>query len=249
MNQVVQHEDKEPRRQVATTVTPADMLRIAVEQGADLEKMEKLMDLQERWEKNEAKKAYVRAMTAFKASPPVLTKNKHVKFETQKGVTEYKHATLDHVCEVIGAALSKVGISYAWETGQSEGGLISVTCVLTHDDGHSTRTTLSAGADQSGGKNSIQAVGSTVTYLQRYTLLAATGMATEEQDDDGKSAEQEKPSDFATEEQIQQIRNAAKVAGVSEESVCKKAGIETLEQFKAAWVEPLLNGLKKRAQQ
>lgn len=247
MNQAVEHEDKEPRRQVATTVTPADMLRIAVEQGADLEKMEKLMDLQERWEKNEAKKAYVRAMTAFKADPPVLTKNKQVRFANRNGdVTEYKHATLDHVCEVIGAALSKVGISYAWETGQSEGGLISVTCVLTHDDGHSTRTTLTAGADQSGGKNSIQAVGSTVTYLQRYTLLAATGMATEEQDDDGKTADV--PAGLS-DDQIAEIRKALKVAGKTEEALCKLCNVEAIEQIPPQRFQAVMNRIKKAAQQ
>ena len=36
----------------------------------------------------------------------------------------------------------------------------------------------------SGSKNSIQAVGSTVTYLQRYTLLAVTGLAAKGQDSD-----------------------------------------------------------------
>jgi hypothetical protein len=52
--------------------------------------------------------------------------------------------------------------------------------------GHSERTPLEASPDASGGKNGIQAVGSTVTYLQRYTLLSATGMAVQDQDDDGR---------------------------------------------------------------
>ena len=63
--------------------------------------------------------------------------------------------------------------------------MIRVTCVLSHILGHSERVTLQASPDQSGGKNNIQAVGSTVTYLERYTLLAVTGLATAEQDDDG----------------------------------------------------------------
>ena len=48
--------------------------------------------------------------------------------------------------------------------------------------------TMAAGPDGSGGKNAIQAIGSTVSYLERYTLLAATGLATEDQDDDGRGA-------------------------------------------------------------
>ncbi len=48
----------------AADITPQQMLAIAVQQGADLQKLEKLMELQERWEKNQARKAYVAAMAA-----------------------------------------------------------------------------------------------------------------------------------------------------------------------------------------
>lgn len=175
-------------REIAPAITPMQMLQIAVEQGADLDKLSKLMDLQERWEANEARKAFVAALNAFKAEPPKLSKNKHVSYVSKKTqeTTEYYHATLDQVCNVVGAALAKHNLSYRWETDQLDGGLISVTCILTHTLGHSERVTLKAGRDESGGKNNIQAVGSTVSYLQRYTLLAITGLAAADQDDDGK---------------------------------------------------------------
>ncbi|HKJ22274.1 MAG TPA: ERF family protein [Gammaproteobacteria bacterium] len=181
---------REEPRAVATNaaVTPMKMLEMAVQQGADLDRLEKLMELQERWEKNEARKAFVAALNAFKAAPPTLTKNKHVDFTTQKGRTQYDHATLDHVSEQIGKALAAHGLSHRWDVEQLDGGQIRVTCVLTHDAGHSERVPMQSGADQSGGKNNIQAIGSTVTYLQRYTLLAATGMAVKDQDDDGKGS-------------------------------------------------------------
>lgn len=169
----------------AVAVTPASMVQIAVERGASIEQLQALMALQERHEANEARKAYVAAMTSFKADPPVLTKNKTVSFDTSKGKTEYAHATLDQVSAVIGAGLSKHGISHRWEVQQLDNGGISVTCVLTHSMGHSERVHLTAPADSSGSKNSIQAIGSTVTYLQRYTLLSATGMAVKGQDTDG----------------------------------------------------------------
>jgi hypothetical protein len=138
------------------------------------------MDLQLRWEANEAKKAYVAAMNKFKETPPEIAKNKAVSF----GTTSYSHATLDHVCEQVTEGLSKVGISHRWNVHQSDG-VISVTCVLTHLLGHSEETTLSGCPDTSGSKNAIQAVGSTVTYLERYSLLAATGLAAANSDNDG----------------------------------------------------------------
>ena len=50
--------------------------------------------------------------------------------------------------------------------------------------GHSESTVLEAAPDSSGKKNAIQQVASTVTYLQRYTLLAACGLATKDMEDD-----------------------------------------------------------------
>lgn len=173
---------------------PMAMLAHAVARGTSVEELSKLMDLQERWQKEEARRAFVAALNAFKANPPEIFKNKAVAFG--QGKTSYKHATLDNVSGAIGAALSKVGISHRWDTEQLEGGLIRVTCVLTHEMGHSERVPLQASPDQSGSKNAIQAVGSTVTYLQRYTLLAATGMAVQDQDDDGRQGKRMSESEI-----------------------------------------------------
>lgn len=166
-------------------VTPMGLLKIATEQGADLDKLKQLMDLQERWEANEAKKAFVIAMAEFKKNPPTIHKNKHANMGA--GKPSYGYASLDNVCDQIVDALSKVGISHDWKTQQGDG-KIRVTCVLTHVRGHSESTWLEASPDTSGAKNSIQAIGSTVSYLQRYTLLAACGLAVGDQDDDGAGA-------------------------------------------------------------
>lgn len=170
-----------------SSLTPVELIRIAVSQGADIDKLQKLMDLQERWEKNEARKAFVAAMNKFKANPPTITKNKHVHFETAKGPTDYDHATLDHACDVITKGLSAVGITHTWKV-KNDKEFINVTCVLTHEMGHSEETQLMGTPDDSGGKNKIQAVGSTVSYLSRYTLLAACGLASKDADNDGAGA-------------------------------------------------------------
>ena len=52
--------------------------------------------------------------------------------------------------------------------------------------GHEKSTSLQAPPDESSGKNSIQAIASTVSYLERYTFLAITGLSTREQDNDGR---------------------------------------------------------------
>jgi ERF superfamily len=174
-----------PIDKAPVAVTPLGLLQIAVQQGADVDKLAQLLELQERWQANQARQAYNAAMAKFKQEPPKITKNKHVKFDD----AEYDHATLDHVVDAITETLSAVGISHKWRMSQSPE--ISVTCVLTHEMGHSEETTLKAGPDTSGGKNSIQAIGSTVTYLERYTLLAAVGMAAAGTDNDGRGSDEE----------------------------------------------------------
>lgn len=171
-----------PNGEVPVALTPVELLRIAVSQGADIEKLEKLMGLQERWEANEARKAFAAAMQRFKSNPPIITKNHTVAYKEVK----YKHATLDHVCDEVTKGLSAVGITHAWKVRQ-EKDLITVVCKLTHELGHSEETELSGVPDNSGSKNSIQAVGSTVTYLERYSLLAACGLAAKN-DDDGQAS-------------------------------------------------------------
>lgn len=186
----VDQQPQEVRTVPIRSVTPYELLATAVQQGADLDKIEKLMALQERWEANEARKAFVAAMSAFKANPPEIVKDKHVSFTTGKGTTEYDHATIGNVVEAVTRGLGAHGLSHRWTFDQLEGGRVKVTCVLTHVLGHSESTSLMASPDDSGGKNNIQAIGSTVTYLQRYTLLAATGLASKDMDDDGNGTVQ-----------------------------------------------------------
>jgi hypothetical protein len=148
----------------------------------DIVRITQLLELKERWDKAEAQKAYTRAMTAFKADPPQILKNKHV----TAGQVHYDHATHDEVTGKIAEALAKHGLSHAWSMEQSDKG-IAVTCTLTHVDGHSQSVKLAAGNDTSGAKNAIQAIASANTYLQRYTLLAITGLSTSDMpDDDGR---------------------------------------------------------------
>lgn len=174
-------------QQPAASPTPMTMLQIAVEQNWDLDKLSRLMDLSERWEANEARKAFDAALAKFKANPPDLYKNKTVAY----GTTKYKHATLDEVASKIGEAMAPHGLSFRWNV-QQDGAKIRVTCILSHVAGHSESVQLEAPPDNSGQKNSIQQVGSTITYLQRYSLLAATGMAVQdESDNDGRTVPSE----------------------------------------------------------
>lgn len=164
-----------------------EMISQAMSNGMSMEHIEKFMELHERNEANEAKKAYHKAFAAFKADPPQIIKDMTVNYNN----TKYNHASIGNVVSSIIAGLGKHGLSHHWDIVQGED--VTVTCTLTHELGYSESTSMTAPPDKSGGKNTIQAIASTITYLERYTLLAITGMATSEHDDDGRGSEPEKP--------------------------------------------------------
>ena len=62
-----------------------------------------------------------------------------------------------------------------------------MTCKITHEQGYSEETTITAPADLTGSKNVIQAIGSTISYLERYSILALTGLTTYEMDNDANN--------------------------------------------------------------
>lgn len=176
--------------------SPAALLQIAVEQNVDIEKLGKLMDLQERWNAQQAKKAFLGAMSLFQSKCPVLQKNKTVGYKTKAGGTVgYNYTTLGEISQKIKGILQECGLSYRWET-QTKENLITITCIVSHLDGHSEKNTMEGLCDTSGQKNEIQQRGSTITYLQRYTLIGALGISTADVDNDGGKKEPEKKPDL-----------------------------------------------------
>jgi hypothetical protein len=216
--------------------TPAMLLNIAIEKGAELDKLEKLMDLQMKWEANQARKAYTEAMAAFKANPPDIEKDKTVAY----GNTKYNHATLANVTDKINAALSQHGLSASWVTQQADKG-ITVVCRITHVLGHYEETSLTAPADTSGAKNAIQAIGSTISYLQRYTILALTGLATRDMDNDGQET-----VEYIDDKQLSTIRDLMNDKDIKEDKFCEYMQVESLTAIKKTDFQKAIQSIKAK---
>lgn len=172
-----------------TGITPAQMVARALEQGGSVEVLEKLLALQERWEASQAKKDFERAMADMRQELPTIIKDRRVDFTTSHGRTHYQYEDLASVTEQLSPVMAEHGLSFRWRTESGPQDMLKVTCIVSHAGGHSEETSLSAKSDSSGNKNHIQAIGSAVTYLQRYTLKAALGVAAA-RDDDAQSVPQ-----------------------------------------------------------
>ena len=212
--------------------TPMDMLSIAVSKGASIEILEKLMALAERQEANKNRRAFDAAIADAKAEIPTIAKNRHVGFASKNGgaKTDYRHEDLAEIARTVDPILGKHGLSYRFRTTSEVNQPISVTCKISHRDGHFEENTLTAGRDDSGNKNSIQAIGSTVTYLQRYTLKAALGLAASNDDDGGKSAA---PAGLISDEQFGRLRKLMVDTGANEVKFLEFFEIDELAQLPA----------------
>jgi hypothetical protein len=217
--------------QPAAAVTPMDMLERAVANGAGLDMVEKLMGLQERWEKNQARKSFDEAIAAAKAEIGPVER-------TGKGHNDKRYATFAAIASAVDPILSRHGLSYRFRTAQGE--RISVTCILSHKAGHYEETTLSGPADASGSKNAIQAIGSTLTYLQRYSLVQMLGLAAAD-DDDGKSAT---GGPTITEGQADELRELLEAHGKDRTKFLKWAKVERIEDIRADLYDPCVAAIK-----
>lgn len=166
----------------ALVYTPTDMISKALDSGASVEVLERLLAMQERYLALQGKRAFDEAMAALRATLPTISKANSVDFTSQKGRTNYRYEDLATITEALSPIMAPLGLSFRWRT-TSLPGQVAVTCIISHRDGHTEETELSGPVDTSGNKNPIQAIGSAVTYLQRYTLKAALGIAAAHDDD------------------------------------------------------------------
>jgi len=240
MNAVV---EREPESR-AVAVTPMQMLQIAVERGADMAQLEKLMELQERWQANQARKAFDEAIAAAKAKIKPIVKKREVDFTTAKGRTNYQYEDLAMIASEVDPILSEFGLSYRYRASQ-DGNKVSVTCVIAHREGHSEETTLTALNDESGNKNSIQAIGSAVTYLQRYTLKLALGLAAAKDDDGNSIGGPEK----ITEKQAADLQAKAEEVGANIPNFLRYLKVSSFDQLPVSKYAAALRALEQKAQQ
>jgi hypothetical protein len=232
------------------------LLLTAVEKGASVESLERLMALKERYDAQEAKRAYYEAMQQFQRVKPDLVRSSDVSFG--QGKTAYKFCPLSDIEKALREPLDKCGLSYRFENHNKEiptdNGIAmhtGIRCIVSHVMGHSESTVLYAPADGSGNKNAIQGIGSTSTYLMRYTLIAAFALTTADEDNDGQTN-----SDLPLARVMQQndfLRDANFLAAVADIKQCLNSDdLETAagywnamteDQKSAIWLAPTKGGI------
>ena len=230
MNDIVQKTSGE----ITPMQSPDRLIALAIEQNADVDKLEKLMQLQERWNANQAKIAFYKALSEFQEKCPSVIKS-------EAGYdNRYHYAPLDQITETIKGTMRICGLTYRWDQYE-DGDKITVTCIITHVSGHSEKNSLTGAPDTSGSKNAIQSRGSTVQYLRRYTLESALGLSTTSTDNDGG-----KPIETIDEDQCADLIALADEVGADMGKFLRFMKIGTLKDLPKAKYDSAIKSLEKK---
>ena len=210
-----------PISPVPTVSGTMDIVRAALETG-NVEMLREAIALAKELDAIAARKAFDNAMADAKAEIPTIKRNRSVDAGEKNGKAgpKYRFEDLAEIAQTVDPILSKHGLSYRYRVASPINQPVTVTCVVSHRAGHFEETTLTAGRDDGPGRNAIQQVGSTITYLQRYTLKAALGLAVSH-DEDGRTIEQAEPETYTppagsiTQQQVDFIREALEAKGAA----------------------------------
>lgn len=196
--------------QITTTPTTAQpsrgeltVVQYAIQSGAPVAEVRALVEMQIQMDNHKvlmlrahaeldrearaesAAKLYAEAMAAFKAEGIKVIRAKEIKDGPLKGK---KHADLFAVVDAATEAMSKHGLSTTWRPVEDDKDWIKIACRVSHVGGHSEEVAFGGPIDAGPGRNAMQARKSSVSYLERITMLLALGLAEQDADDDGASA-------------------------------------------------------------
>lgn len=220
--------------QPAEAVSEATAIIMMIERAAsnkdvDIDKMERLLQMQERVIERRARTEYSAALAELQPLLPVVAERGVI--STDKGRTvQSRYALWEDVNEAIRPHLAACGFALSFRTGRDQTGLITVTGVLSHRGGHSEETTLALPVDASGSKNSVQGVGSSLSYGKRYTAYALLNITTFGDDDDGQRAG---AAATVTEDQVGKLQELIESTGADKGRFLQFIGAPSLSEIPA----------------
>jgi hypothetical protein len=229
----------------AQSAAEADSLLNLIERAArdpnvDIDKMERLFGMRERMQLQGSKTCYLAALSRMEAELPAIER---------KGTAHNnkRYARFEDFIEAVKPILAKHGFSLTFRIDQTDTA-IKITGVLGHEAGHQETTSLSLPADTSGNKNPVQSWGSSISYGKRYVGMTLLGIATEDEDDDGKAAGAV-PRQCITEDQAEalaELVKKTKAPGDVATIILKQKKVETFSDLTPAELAGVKTWLKNK---
>jgi hypothetical protein len=173
-------------------VAPGDFLatleRVALNPEVSVDKMERLLDMQERVQAKRAEAEFNAAMARVQGELPRILKN------AANETTRSTYANLEAVNRAITPVYTREGFALSFNNpGGAPDGFYRVTCTVMHRAGHSREYQVDVPADSVGMKGTVNktpthAFGSSMSYGRRYLTMLIFNLTTTNEDDDGQAA-------------------------------------------------------------
>ncbi len=168
------------------TVTPMTLLQTAIGNNIDPDKLGKLIELSEQWNRDRAAENFALAITNFQRDCPMIGKDREAKDKDKN--TMYKFATFEDIWRKIRGLLTQNSIAVTFDTCPAES-MLSVTCKVRVGIHVETSSLVLPIPPATARCNATQAMASATSYGKRYALCSALGIVTADEDDDARSVE------------------------------------------------------------
>lgn len=209
--------------------------RAARDPSVDIDKMERLLAMQERVLERQAKADFTAAKLAMQPELPVITMKGriviHDKNDKSKVLQETPFPRFEDIHEAVMPILQRHGFDLKFKNTTSETGKPVVTTILQHIGGHSDETEFELPMDTSGSKNNVQAVGSSTSYGKRYGTVAILNLRVHGEDDD--AVEAGKPAAI-NDNQLKEILALLDEAEADKAKFCQLYGINSVPELPVA---------------
>lgn len=211
-----------------TAIVLGGISRMALDPNVDVEKLERLLAMQERLLADQRRTAFDAALARLQEKLPQITKAGTIL--GTNGQARNKFARIEDIDAAIRPLCAEEGFSFSFDS-KAVGNAIEFTGKLAHREGHSETKTLTLPVDNGAGRNAVQSVGSTTSYARRYLLGMHLNLVTRDEDDDGMGGAGKEPITAA---QVAELRKQLEESGANMERFLKWIGATTLEEVVSA---------------
>lgn len=241
MTAVAKQENVAPAADEARSASLIQVIeRAALNPDVDINKMERLFEMHQRMQETAARQAYMAALAELQADiPDDIPERGEIK--NKNGGVQSTYALWEDINEAIRPVLHKHNFGLSFRTSQ-EGGALTVTAVLSHAEGHAESTSITLPHDNSGSKNAVQAIGSSVSYGKRYTTGELLNLTSRGEDDDGQAG----GAATITEQQFMELRAMIEEADADEDKFCAYMRVKNLEEMPARLFQSAVAALRKK---
>ncbi len=202
--------------------------RAARDPNTDVDKLERLMGLYERVEGRKAEQAFNDAMNAAQ------TDIRPIAADASNPQTRSTYASYHALDRAVRPIYTKHGFSLSFDTGAAaHDSHIKILCYVSHKDGHSRTYQADVPADGKGAKGGdvmtkTHAMGSAMSYGQRYLLKLIFNIVVGDDDDGNRAGGGDGPIDQM---QMDKLRDLIERTGTDIEKFCAFMKVEALKDI------------------